>query len=66
MPKGKTKKAAAKRFHVTGTGKIMHAKSGRRHLMEWKSKSRKRGLRKSTVVSDTDLRRLHAVLPYSL
>ena len=32
MPKMKTKKSAAKRFKVTGSGKISYNKSGNRHL----------------------------------
>ncbi len=65
MPKMKTKRAAAKRFHVTGTGKFMRNKSGRRHLLEWKSKKQKRGLRGSVVVSTADERRVRDMLPYA-
>lgn len=52
MPKMKTKKSAAKRFKVTGGGKVKRAKVGRSHLLSKKSASRKRRLkRKETVVS---------------
>lgn len=46
MPKNKvkTKKAAAKRFKVTGSGRIMHRQTGMRHLQSKKSSRRKRRL----------------------
>jgi len=51
MPKKKTKKAVAKRFKKTATGKVKRAKAGRRHLLGGKSRNRKRALRKSALVS---------------
>lgn len=51
MPKMKTKKAVAKRFKLTGTGKIKRFKSNKQHLLGFKTSKRKRGLRKSTLVS---------------
>ena len=51
MPKMKTKKSAAKRFRVTGTGKVAYNKSGNRHLATRKSPKRKRRLRKDTTMS---------------
>jgi len=51
MPKQKTRKAAAKRFKKTASGKIKRGKVGRRHLAASKSTSQKRSLRKSTLVS---------------
>ena len=51
MPKMKTKKSAAKRFKVTGAGKISYNKSGNRHLSTKKSPKRKRRLRKDTCLS---------------
>ncbi len=51
MPKMKTKKSAAKRFRVTGSGKVTYNKSGNRHLSTKKSPKRKRRLRKSTTIS---------------
>ena len=42
-PKGiKTRKAVAKRFKVTGTGKILRARAGRRHLLTGKGAKRRR------------------------
>ena len=51
MPKMKTKKSAAKRFKVTGSGKVVYNKSGNRHLSTKKSPKRKRHLRKETSMS---------------
>jgi large subunit ribosomal protein L35 len=51
MPKQKTKKAVAKRFHRTKRGKIMSARSGKSHLLGHKSRKRKRSLRGTVRVS---------------
>ena len=54
MPKMKTHKGTAKRFRVTGTGKIMRGKSFKSHILEKKSPKRKRGFRQETQVSPAD------------
>jgi len=43
MPKMKTHSGAKKRFRVTGSGKIMHERAGKRHLLERKSSRLTRG-----------------------
>jgi large subunit ribosomal protein L35 len=48
MPKVKTNSSAKKRFKVTGTGKIMHQKAFKRHILTKKSKKRKRNMRLKT------------------
>ncbi len=53
MPKVKTNSSAKKRFKVTGTGKITHQKSFKRHILTKKSTKRKRALRIDGVVSKT-------------
>ena len=53
MPKLKTRRAAAKRFNTTGTGKIKRMKPYKSHILESKSPKRKRNLRKATLVSKT-------------
>ncbi len=53
MPKLKTKKAAAKRYRVTGTGKIKRNKSNTQHILGKKTTKRKRKLRKATLVDKT-------------
>lgn len=65
-PKGiKTKKAAAKRFKITGTGKVLRAGAGQRHLLESKSPKRRRNARGTTLVSESDVHRVMAALPFS-
>ncbi len=63
MPKIKTKRAAAKRFTVTGTGKFVAQRSGKRHLLTHKSRKRKRNLRSDYVVSDAMKRSIKRMLP---
>ena len=58
MPKVKTKRAAAKRFKVTGTGKLKRMKAYKSHILTKKSAKRKRGLRKATVLTSADLKRM--------
>ena len=53
MPKTKTHKAIAKRFKITGTGKLMRSKQGRRHILTKKSPKKKRQLKKITVMSES-------------
>jgi large subunit ribosomal protein L35 len=55
MPKVKTNSSAKKRFKVTGTGKITHQKSFKRHILTKKSTKRKRNMRKVNVVSDANM-----------
>lgn len=45
MPKMKSKRATAKRFSVTGTGKVRHKRKNRRHILTKKAQKRKRQLR---------------------
>ncbi|MBR2804607.1 MAG: 50S ribosomal protein L35 [Eggerthellaceae bacterium] len=56
MPKMKTHRGSAKRFRVTGSGKIMRAKGYKSHIITKKSPKRKRNFRKETVVSEADKR----------
>lgn len=55
MPKVKTNSSAKKRFKVTGTGKITHQKSFKRHILTKKSKRRKRALNKDGVVHKSNV-----------
>ena len=54
--KSKTRSSVAKRFKVTGTGKILRRKQGKRHILQKKSRKRKRNLGKVTLVSDADMK----------
>lgn len=62
--KRKTKRAAAKRFSKTGTGKVKRNKAYKGHLLTSKSTKRKRHLRKSTLVSKQEQKRISALIPY--
>ncbi|MBY0402421.1 MAG: 50S ribosomal protein L35 [Cyanobacteria bacterium] len=64
MPKMKTHKSGAKRYRVTGTGKIMRSQAGRGHLNQKKSSKRKRALDHSVVVHPGNLKKLSLELPY--
>ncbi len=61
----KTKKSAAKRFKVTGTGKILRRKQGLRHLASSKSSKRKRRLGKVGQVHETMVDRIKECLPFA-
>lgn len=50
MPKLKTKRSAVKRFKITGSGKIIRRKAYHSHILTKKSRTRKRRLRKPTLV----------------
>lgn len=64
MPKMKTKRAAAKRVKKSGSGKLVRAKAYKSHILTKKSSKRKRGLRKGTVVSASDMKRVATLVPY--
>lgn len=65
MPKIKTRRSAAKRFHATGTGEFKRAKAFKSHILEKKAPGRKRKLRKCTLVSKSDHERVSKMLPYA-
>jgi large subunit ribosomal protein L35 len=65
MPKMKTKKAAAKRYHVTGTGKVRYKKQGLRHILTKKNAKRKRRLRLSATLSPVETKRVKQLMPYA-
>jgi large subunit ribosomal protein L35 len=56
MPKMKTHKGTAKRFRLTGTGKIKRAKAFKSHILEKKSPKRKRNFRKDGLVDKADVK----------
>jgi large subunit ribosomal protein L35 len=64
MPKMKTKRSAAKRLKTTGTGKLARAKAWKQHLNEWKSPKRRRRLRRATLISAADDKRIRRLVPY--
>lgn len=64
MPKLKTRKAAAKRFRATGSGKIRRRKAFKNHILEHKSSTRKRRLSQLALVDDRDAENVRLMLPY--
>ena len=65
MQKMKTRRAAAKRFTVTGSGKIKRNKAYKSHILEKKSPKRKRNLHKATMMLAADKKRAIKCLPYA-
>lgn len=63
--KAKTRKAVAKRFKVTGSGKVLRRKQGKRHLLQNKNRKRKRNLGKVALVSDGDIKNVKENLPFA-
>ena len=64
MPKMKTKKSSAKRFKLTGTGKIVRHHAFHSHILTKKSTKRKRRLRKDAIVDSSNVKGLKRCLPY--
>ncbi|HHU62401.1 MAG: 50S ribosomal protein L35 [Bacillota bacterium] len=64
MAKMKSHRGAAKRFKVTGTGKVIKFSSHKGHILEKKSSKRKRQLRHGQVASKPDQKRVRELLPY--
>jgi large subunit ribosomal protein L35 len=62
MPKMKTNKAAAKRFRVTGTGKVMRRKAYKSHILTKKNADRKRQLGQPALVDVTNLKTIKRLL----
>lgn len=62
MPKMKTRRAAAKRFKKTGSGKLKRHKAFHTHILTKKSSKRKRKLRKPTLVDPADVKRIKRML----
>ena len=65
MQKMKTRRAAAKRFTVTGSGKIKRNKAYKSHILEKKSPKRKRNMRKAALLVAGDYKREIKCLPYA-
>ena len=64
MPKLKSKRGAAKRFKVTGTGKVRRRKAYLRHILTSKTPKQKRHLRQTVVVDSTNVKAIRRLLPY--
>ena len=64
MPKIKTSRGAAKRFTMTGTGKVKRRRAFLRHININKTRKQKRRLGKSTLVDKTNEKAIKRLLPY--
>lgn len=64
MPKIKTHRGAAKRFKVSGSGKIKRYRAYKSHLLTGKSSKRMRRLRKSGLVPEVQQENIKKLLPY--
>lgn len=58
MPKIRTRRSSAKRFRLTGTGRIRRRRANKGHLLSSKSRKRKRRLRQGTLVDRADQGRI--------
>ena len=65
MPKMKSKRSAAKKSSLTGTGKVKYKKMNLRHILTKKTTKRKRNLRHSGILSEADSAKVRKqMLPY--
>lgn len=60
----KTRKAVSKRFKVTGSGKVIRRRQGKRHLLQNKNRKRKRSLGKGVLVARVDVPAIMENLPF--
>ncbi|HIB78642.1 MAG: 50S ribosomal protein L35 [Candidatus Marinimicrobia bacterium] len=62
MPKQKTRRSAAKRFRLTGTGKIRRNKANHSHMLIRRSKSAKRKMRQPDLVDASETKRVRRMI----
>ncbi|AUN40831.1 50S ribosomal protein L35 [Tsukamurella tyrosinosolvens] len=62
MPKNKSHSGTSKRFKISGSGKVLRQKAGRRHLLEHKSSRVTRRLDGVAEVAPADVRRIKKLL----
>lgn len=65
MPKIKTHRGAAKRFSLTGTGKVKRSKAYASHILTKKKRKRKRSLRKTDLLDKRDMKGIKRLIPYA-
>lgn len=66
MPKMKTNKSASKRFHITGSGKVMRTRGGKSHLRRNKRPAVTRDYAQMQAVHGSDTQKVKRLLPYGL
>ncbi len=64
MPRMKTNRSAAKRFKLSGNGKLIRFKANKRHILTKKSTKRKRSLRQPIVTDMTNVKNMKKIMPY--
>lgn len=64
MPKIKTHSGAKKRFKVSKNGKIIRAHANKSHILNKKTRKRKRGLRQTVAADKTNVAQLKRLIPY--
>jgi len=64
MPKIKTVKGVRDRFKVTGSGKLMGFRAGRRHLLGSKRRKTKRQFKRRHVLAAVDTKKIRQLVPY--
>ena len=62
--KVKTHRGAKKRFKISGTGKLIFQKQGKRHILTSKSRKRKRQLKETGVIEGTVAANVRRIMPY--
>jgi large subunit ribosomal protein L35 len=62
MPKNKTHSGTSKRFKITGSGKVLRERAGKRHLLEHKPSSKTRALTGTVVVAPADAKKVKKLL----
>jgi large subunit ribosomal protein L35 len=62
MPKMKSKRAACKRFKVTGSGKVLRFRANKSHILTKKHQKRKRRLRQAITMTHADQGRIRPLL----
>lgn len=65
MPKMKTHRGLAKRVKVTGSGELKRHSAFTSHILTKKTPKRKRNLRKASLVSKSDMKRIKTLMPYA-
>lgn len=61
----KSHSGASKRFKLTGSGKILRRKAGRRHILTSKARDRKRRLKDRALVDATQVMSIKRLMPYN-
>ncbi len=64
MPKLKTRRAVAKRFKLTKSGKVKRAKAFKGHILTKKSRKRKRKLKRKSLLRKSESKKIKKLLPY--